>query len=625
MSYPRKYAVATAAGDHLKDLDWDAMVDAANGMTTSGATIQYPYSYLIRKSGGFYESVDDHGIITYGGSSDAGGADGTDPSAVIQESWDDLAGVGGKGGRIFIKSIGAGLGDYVLPSSLNLTIPGGGFYTEIVGENKYGVTLDGSALATYAANIYGAVGAIGIRNIRIHGGVNLTAPVGNITLENIKFGDSGAGKWNIKMDGSSDIKILKCDILNGVLGGILMEANATYDVDDVQICNCVFNENTDYTIKAVGFSGPNLMARNILIANNWIECSNTAPCNAIDIYRGKGVRISNNTIAGRSDATHDFIHLDSDSELTVDTIINGNSIYPTSPIPLTEGRYGIYVGANTSNTVISSNTIYGYTYGLVTVAGARKITVVNNPNINSWLQNSDDRNNFFEGNNVTTAVGNIVRQLPSDGIVFYMPLDEGTGTALADWSGYGNNGVSSGGETWVTGKFKGAMHFDGVDGKVAVAHDPALDVTGSFAITLWVKVDVYINDAGIISKAGAGAPFWTLNTKTTGFDFRLNDGDEDVEVIIASASTNWLFLVAQINGQKTDGGFISINAGVPVTADTSTLGSMVFTNNNLALGVALNSTTYSHCSVDDVRIYNHALSDDDIRRIYLLGPLPHTA
>jgi hypothetical protein len=101
MSYPRKYAVATAAGDHLKDLDWDPIVDAANGMTIAGGiTIQYPYSFIIRNVGGVYDAINDNGVFTYGGSSDAGGIDGADVNAVVTAALTACETAGG--GTIYI-------------------------------------------------------------------------------------------------------------------------------------------------------------------------------------------------------------------------------------------------------------------------------------------------------------------------------------------------------------------------------------------------------------------------------------------------------------------------------------------------------------------------------------------
>jgi hypothetical protein len=102
MTYPRKYAVATAAGDHLKDLDWDPMVDAANGMTIAGGiTIQYPYSFIIRNVGGVYDAISGNGVLTYGGSGSAGGASGTLPAQVINAA---ILAASLVGGKVLLKS-----------------------------------------------------------------------------------------------------------------------------------------------------------------------------------------------------------------------------------------------------------------------------------------------------------------------------------------------------------------------------------------------------------------------------------------------------------------------------------------------------------------------------------------
>ena len=62
MSVPRKYPPA------FRPEDWNAMVDAANGMTISGVVVQYLPDFTVRNNGGFYEAIDDHGILTFGGS-----------------------------------------------------------------------------------------------------------------------------------------------------------------------------------------------------------------------------------------------------------------------------------------------------------------------------------------------------------------------------------------------------------------------------------------------------------------------------------------------------------------------------------------------------------------------------
>ncbi len=77
----------------------------------------------------------------------------------------------------------------------------------------------------------------------------------------------------------------------------------------------------------------------------------------------------------------------------------------------------------------------------------------------------------------------------AQGLVLYLPFDEGSGTIAKDYSGNGNdgtlcNGATCGvqGPTWTTGKVGGALSFDGVDDYVIVPDSASLNITN--AITL---------------------------------------------------------------------------------------------------------------------------------------------
>jgi hypothetical protein len=83
----------------------------------------------------------------------------------------------------------------------------------------------------------------------------------------------------------------------------------------------------------------------------------------------------------------------------------------------------------------------------------------------------------------TTSAGQDI----AEGLVGYWPLDEGGGTTTADASGNGNDGTLNA-PTWDTGKFGGALSFDGSDDFVDLGNPPILDFgTGDFTISAWVK------------------------------------------------------------------------------------------------------------------------------------------
>src|SRR5438270_13060672 len=66
-------------------------------------------------------------------------------------------------------------------------------------------------------------------------------------------------------------------------------------------------------------------------------------------------------------------------------------------------------------------------------------------------------------------------------------LDEGSGTHVADGSGNGNNGVMSGGVSWVTGAEGSALSFDGGTGGVKVSDNTVLEPASTVTISAWVK------------------------------------------------------------------------------------------------------------------------------------------
>ena len=58
--------------------------------------------------------------------------------------------------------------------------------------------------------------------------------------------------------------------------------------------------------------------------------------------------------------------------------------------------------------------------------------------------------------------------------------------ASADSSGTGNGGTISG-PTWATGRFGGALSFDGIDDWVTIADANSLDLTNGMTLEAWVR------------------------------------------------------------------------------------------------------------------------------------------
>ena len=88
----------------------------------------------------------------------------------------------------------------------------------------------------------------------------------------------------------------------------------------------------------------------------------------------------------------------------------------------------------------------------------------------------------------------------SDGLVLYLPFDEGSGKVANDLSGNKHNGVING-ATWTKGKFGAALDFNGVDNFVKVPYDDDFIITEAITLGAWVTANVPfpLNWKGIIN------------------------------------------------------------------------------------------------------------------------------
>lgn len=74
------------------------------------------------------------------------------------------------------------------------------------------------------------------------------------------------------------------------------------------------------------------------------------------------------------------------------------------------------------------------------------------------------------------------------GPVGHWMMDENTGTAAYDSSGYGNDGVLAGGASWASGRIGSSVDFDGTDGVMTVPTSDSLN-SGDVTVSMWIHMD----------------------------------------------------------------------------------------------------------------------------------------
>ena len=96
---------------------------------------------------------------------------------------------------------------------------------------------------------------------------------------------------------------------------------------------------------------------------------------------------------------------------------------------------------------------------------------------------------------------------PAPGLVAAYSFDEGSGTAVSDASGNGNTGTIAG-STWTTGRYGGALSFDGIDDHVALGGLGTFYNSG-FTLEGWVQKQGPARDVAVLGTwAGSGPMLW---------------------------------------------------------------------------------------------------------------------
>lgn len=206
----------------------------------------------------------------------------------------------------------------------------------------------------------------------------------------------------------------------------------------------------------------------------------------------------------------------------------------------------------------------------------------------------------------------------AEGLVGYWPLDEGSGTVTKDASGNGNDGAFVDAPAWVAGKIGKALSFDGVNDYISIPHQDAYTVTtGNFSIAFWT-VQYNPHPASwprIMGKGTHNSAGWNIytdrNTNSTAFYTFQSGANQSVSFGVVS-NTTFSHMVITKSGTtiKTYRDGKLIGTGTVVNPAYST--DPIFIGNSHP-GVL----EHTKGVVDDVRMYNRALSAAEVQAMYI--------
>ena len=201
------------------------------------------------------------------------------------------------------------------------------------------------------------------------------------------------------------------------------------------------------------------------------------------------------------------------------------------------------------------------------------------------------------------------------GLVLWLKFDEGTGLKAYDLSQYRNHGTIHG-ATWTQGKFGKALSFDGVDDYVEVPDSASLDITDEITIEAWVNVREKDGEQYPVQKHGAYGMFVRTDMYNGGFWWNIWWEVEGPEWKYVN-NLNPLFLNKWCHLVWTfDGTYVKsyVNGELKGTWDRSGR-KIAVSAYPLYVGQSGGGSWFNG-TIDEVRIYNRALSEEEIKRLY---------
>ncbi|MFH0963643.1 MAG: LamG domain-containing protein [Planctomycetota bacterium] len=209
-----------------------------------------------------------------------------------------------------------------------------------------------------------------------------------------------------------------------------------------------------------------------------------------------------------------------------------------------------------------------------------------------------------------------------EGLVLHYTFEEGPGEVVKDTSGAGNHGKNLGAGYVKLGEGKGyCLAFDTADATVDCGNDASLDLTTALTIELWFlpQTEFKQGEAGVVGKNIDSYTLAFTPHKVCYAYLASEGGAPRTDARARLGLGSWLHIAATFDGEGAklyvDGKLEdSVSAVAPRIRSAK---DKFYLRYPVVWGSAVEPTF--KCMMDDVRVYNRALSDDEILAHYKEG------
>jgi hypothetical protein len=215
----------------------------------------------------------------------------------------------------------------------------------------------------------------------------------------------------------------------------------------------------------------------------------------------------------------------------------------------------------------------------------------------------------------------------TEGLVGWWKFDETEGNIAYDSSGNGNDGNLTNGPAWVEGKIGRALSFDGVDDYVNLGNKQEITLTKNMSLSIWLKPTAFGMRRNPYNKAWGGTGTFTLEVDgTLNYFYGITGGDTGtINVSYAAYNPTQLLLLNEwvhvILVRNLDSMKVSCFVrGILSSESTALFAEAVAGSGNASFGSGYENNFEG--LLDDIRIYDRALSAVEVKALYELGENP---
>ncbi|NOV02804.1 family 20 glycosylhydrolase, partial [Paenibacillus planticolens] len=379
------------------------------------------------------------------------------------------------------------------------------------------------------------------------------------------------------------------------------ESNATSSADYDYFVGRVTTIVKNYGKKVIGWdpSDTSSGATSDSILQNW-HCTASTGISA----KAKGMKV----IVSPANAYLDMkYYSDTPLGLSWRGLISTNKAYNWNPTDCISGAniYGID-SALFSETIVTQDNMDYMLYPRLIANAEVGWTAQSNRNWDDFKGRLTDQASRMQNKGIKYFADPIVWESPIVPINSEWKMDEGTGTTLVDTSG-SRNGTLVGGATWTTGKFGNGVSLDGNTGYINLGGQ---DITGDWTAAAWVFGQPSTTRNEVLL-GGSSSSIKINQWNKTGKVGVSIYGNKDSTYDYSIPSNQWTHLT--FVGTST-GTSLYANGVLKGTIAGKMSGPMAFVGVEAQPGTGL-KTSYFKGSLDELKIFNRALSASEIAQI----------